>query len=166
MSSTRRPLPRTNAGPSIYEMYGQEGLGCLKADNDRLGGLELVHQALSDGPLCRWHAHQKALGKWHQDTCPMLHVFDGTCPNLVRTLPDLPYDKTRIEDVDTKVEDHCYDALRYALKSMFGPGGPVDYDDEDRPVRAYKVLEMVPGAGTAHSPFVTNGNGNGSSNGH
>lgn len=157
---------KDNAGPSIYEMYGQEGLGCLKADNDRLGGLELVHQALSDGPLCRWHAHQKALGKWHQDTCPMLHVFDGTCPNLVRTLPDLPYDKTRIEDVDTKVEDHAYDALRYALKSMFGPGGPVDYDDEDGPVRAYKVLEMVPGAGTAHSPFVTNGNGNGSSNGH
>jgi hypothetical protein len=51
---------------------------------------------------------------------------------------------------------------------MRGVGGPVIYDDEDRPVRAYKVLEMVPGAGTAHSPFVTNGNGNGngSSNGH
>ena len=37
----------------------------------------------------------------------MLHVLDGTCPNLVRTLPDLPYDKTKVEDVDSKVEDHC-----------------------------------------------------------
>jgi hypothetical protein len=155
-------------GLSIYEEYAQEGLGCLKADNDRIGGWQLVHDVLADGPLCRWHEHQKEQGRWHQDTCPMLHVFDGTCPNLVRTLPDLPYDKTKIEDVDTKVEDHAADALRYALKSMFGVGGPVIYDDEDRPVRAYKVLEMVPGAGTAHSPFVTNGNGNGngSSNGH
>ena len=37
----------------------------------------------------------------------MLHVLAGTCPNLVRTLPALPYDKTRVEDVDTKAEDHA-----------------------------------------------------------
>jgi hypothetical protein len=49
---------------------------------------------------------------------------------------------------------------------MRGVGGPVIYDDEDRPVRAYKVLEMTPGAGTAASPFVTNGHSNGHSNGN
>ena len=39
MSSTRRPPTTDNAGPSIYEMYGQEGLGCPEADNDRIGWL-------------------------------------------------------------------------------------------------------------------------------
>ena len=34
---------------------------------------------------------------------------------MVRTLPTLPYDELRPEDVDTDAEDHAYDALRYGL---------------------------------------------------
>lgn len=45
---------------------------------------------------------------------PGLVVFE-TCANLIRTLPALPYDAVRVEDVDTHAEDHAYDALRYAL---------------------------------------------------
>ena len=43
---------------------------------------------------------------------PKLKMF-ATCTNLVRTLPTLPLSKTNSEDVDTKAEDHAYDALRY-----------------------------------------------------
>ena len=45
---------------------------------------------------------------------PRLQVF-ANCVNLIRTLPALPYDNVRVEDVDTHAEDHGYDALRYGL---------------------------------------------------
>ena len=47
---------------------------------------------------------------------PRLTIFN-TCANLIRTLPTLPLDKTDPEDVDTKAEDHAYDALRYGVMS-------------------------------------------------
>jgi hypothetical protein len=47
----------------------------------------------------------------------MLHVLDGAAPNLCRTLPDLPFDSIRVEDADTKVEDHACDSLRYLIAS-------------------------------------------------
>ena len=43
---------------------------------------------------------------------PRLRVFNH-CSQLIRTLPTLPLSKTNPEDVDTKAEDHAYDALRY-----------------------------------------------------
>jgi hypothetical protein len=50
----------------------------------------------------------------------MLHVLDGCAPNLVRTLPALPYDPHRVEDVDTKADDHAADAARYLLHMLGG----------------------------------------------
>lgn len=47
---------------------------------------------------------------------PGLRVFQGFCPNLVRTLPTLGRDESNPEDVNTDEEDHCYDALRYGLQ--------------------------------------------------
>jgi len=45
-----------------------------------------------------------------------LQVF-STCTELIKTLPALVYDKTRVEDCDTNGEDHGPDALRYGLMS-------------------------------------------------
>ena len=45
-----------------------------------------------------------------------LKIF-SSCVNLIRTLPELVHDKNKVEDVDTKGEDHAYDALRYGLMS-------------------------------------------------
>jgi hypothetical protein len=45
---------------------------------------------------------------------PRLRIFN-TCTNLVRTLPTLPISKTNSEDIDTRTEDHAYDALRYMV---------------------------------------------------
>jgi len=39
----------------------------------------------------------------------------SNCTNLIAQLPTLPMDKTNPEDVNTKVEDHLYDALRYGI---------------------------------------------------
>lgn len=55
----------------------------------------------------------------------------ATCPNLIRTLPKLQYDKNHPEDCDTSMEDHGPDAVRYGVMSKppksprveTGPGG-------------------------------------------
>lgn len=39
------------------------------------------------------------------------------CPNLIRTLPELPFDEANPEDVDTEAEDHAYDDCRYFWSS-------------------------------------------------
>lgn len=45
---------------------------------------------------------------------PMFQVFD-TCKHFIRTIPNLVYDETHVEDIDTTQEDHIYDECRYVL---------------------------------------------------
>jgi len=46
-----------------------------------------------------------------------LYVFN-TCKSFIRTFPSLVIDGVNVEDVDTKCEDHAYDAARYFLMSV------------------------------------------------
>ena len=84
-------------GPSIAESMIRNGVRWIPADKNRLPGKIELHRRL---------AINERTGE------PKLKVF-STCTNLVRTLPTLPLSKTNSEDVDTKAEDHAYDALRY-----------------------------------------------------
>ena len=86
---------------SSQMVYAQQGLMLTKADNDRYSGKRKVDRMLANLP----------------DGKPGLLIFCN-CVNLVRTLPQLIYDKVRIEDVDTTGEDHAYDALRYLLTTV------------------------------------------------
>jgi hypothetical protein len=45
---------------------------------------------------------------------PRLRIF-ATCQNTVKQMAGIPLSKTNSEDVDTKAEDHAYDALRYMV---------------------------------------------------
>ncbi len=47
---------------------------------------------------------------------PMLYFF-STCIHTIRTLPMLPHDPGKAEDVDTDAEDHAGDETRYACMS-------------------------------------------------
>ncbi|HEX5323038.1 MAG TPA: hypothetical protein VFW40_04570, partial [Capsulimonadaceae bacterium] len=74
-----------------------------------------------------------------------LKVFRGRCPNLIRTLPLMTYDERlgHLEDLDTSLEDHNCDALRYALMTRPRPGidpdappyypPPVEKEPDHRP---------------------------------
>jgi phage terminase large subunit len=86
---------------SSADEYTRYGVPLTRAENDRIGGKRKVDRLLSNAP----------------DGQPGLMVFN-TCNNLIRTLPALPYDKVKQEDIDTDAEDHVYDALRYALTSI------------------------------------------------
>jgi hypothetical protein len=43
-----------------------------------------------------------------------LKIFN-TCKHWLRTVPSLPADPKRVEDIDTSAEDHLFDATRYGL---------------------------------------------------
>jgi len=106
--SAEQPLARVQndvppAG-SIARAYHDQFPGqVVKAWNERIAGWTLVDEHL----------------RVRDDGLPRLLVY-STCVNLIRTLPALPRDKNRPEDIDTHTEDHAADALRYLLAQLAG----------------------------------------------
>lgn len=92
------------SGDTIADEFAREGVVLFKANNRRDAGMGYVREALA------W----RSLPTERVIKEPRLQVF-STCRNLIRTLPALPFDEIRVEDVDTDAEDHAYDALRYGL---------------------------------------------------
>jgi hypothetical protein len=101
-----KPLPgwsmTTNAGKHISDVYSAAGLRMIPSSNantrnERVNGWAMVREYLTrPGALI---------------------IYKGRCPNLIRTVAAIPHDKTDIEDLDTKAEDHAVDALRFGLKN-------------------------------------------------
>ena len=88
---------RIAGAPSVAQTMIQRGLRWLPSNSDRISGKLEVHKRL----------------QVNQETGePKLKILE-TCHNLIRTLPAIPLSRTNSEDVDTKAEDHAYDALRY-----------------------------------------------------
>lgn len=83
-------------GESIAEIMRKEGIYFDPGDHKRIPGKMQVHNRLA------FDANGRA----------SLYLF-RTCKNLIRTLPALCYDDTNVEDIDTDMEDHAYDELRY-----------------------------------------------------
>lgn len=122
-----------DGGPSHAERIGQEGIMFRQADNNRVGGWDMIRERLcgvpddneqvpsighSGGP-----ALEGELGAYGEEVdvrkmvgIPMWYCFD-TCVHLIRTLPALQHDPDKPEDCNTDGEDHAPDSLRYALMS-------------------------------------------------
>lgn len=79
-------------------MGRQKGVLFNKGDNTRIAGKMEVHERL----------------RFDEDGKPMMYIF-STCKDWIRTVPTLPYDDKKVEDIDTDAEDHDYDATRYFL---------------------------------------------------
>lgn len=91
-------------------------------------GVESVAEVFRKNLLCpikeaktlSANARKNRLAITHQylslaaDGLPYLQIL-SSCRNLIRTLPELVYDSSNFEDVDTSGEDHAYDALSIAL---------------------------------------------------
>lgn len=111
---------------SIADAYGLEGCGISPANNDRLNGWARVHRFLNDSPACEYHRSLDP--PW--ESCPMLHVLDGTCPNFVEYMPMLPRSKTKPDDAETtNVADHLCDSARYLMMAVGTHSRPIIYDD-------------------------------------
>lgn len=101
----------SDGGPSIAERMqqgttGNNGVTFRPADNKRvtargaMGGWDQVRSRL-DGD---------------EEGRPML-VFFETCIHAIRTIPALQHDEDRPEDLNTNMEDHPADEVRYACMS-------------------------------------------------
>jgi phage terminase large subunit len=86
---------------STAQVYAQNGVYLQKGNNDRMDGKRKVDRLLLD----------------MEDGRPGLLIFN-TCPNLVKQMAQLVYDKYHSEDVDTRMEDHAYDAMKYLLTTV------------------------------------------------
>lgn len=97
-----------DGGPSIAERlrYKPYEIAFRPADNKRVGPL---------GHIAGWDLVRHRLDGEAADR-PMIVFFD-TCRDTIRTLPLLQHDPARVEDLDTKAEDHAADQLRYACAS-------------------------------------------------
>lgn len=96
------------SGPSHAERMAQEGVKFRKADNNRIGGWDMVRDR-----LCGIEGDPDVN---YGVGVPMWYVFK-TCVHIIRTLPALQHDLTDPEDCDTDGEDHAPDTLRYGFMS-------------------------------------------------
>ena len=87
-------------GESIAETAGRYGIWFTPGDNERVAGWMQVHYRLA----------------FDKNGYPGMYFFD-TCQAAIRTLPLMTYSQTKPEDLDTKLEDHCPDEIRYMCMS-------------------------------------------------
>lgn len=99
-----KTVGNADTGETIANIFEKAGVPFQPANNDRKAGKNAVHEALAP----------KADGK------PGIIVFSN-CINTIRTIPNLPVDINKPEDIDTRAEDHLYDTWRYGLM-MQRPG--------------------------------------------
>ena len=120
---------RGDTGPSLAEQMVSRGCRFRPSDRSkgsRVSGKNEIHRRLQ-------------VDEFTEN--PRL-VFFSTCTNTIAQLPALPLDKKNPEDVDTKSEDHLYDALRYGI--MTRPRFSIfDYDPMGRPSTGMPVADST-----------------------
>jgi len=93
---------RGDTGPSLAEQMNVKGCRWRPSDRSagsRVAGKNELHRRLQVDDF----------------TGEPRILFFNTCKNLIAQLPSLPLDKNNPEDVNTRSEDHLYDALRYGI---------------------------------------------------
>ena len=120
---------RGDTGPSLAEQMTQRGCRFRPSDRSkgsRVSGKNEIHRRLQ-------------IDEFTEE--PRL-VFFNTCNNIIAQLPAIPLDKKNPEDVDTKSEDHLYDALRYGV--MTRPRFSIfDYDPTSKHTNSMPVADAT-----------------------
>jgi len=122
---------KTDDHPSAAEIFEKTGFQMIRADNERRPGWLSVHEHLK---------------QTDEHGAPLLQVFE-TCHDTIRTLPVLLPSKKDPEDVDTTLEDHLADCLRYAVTSSFARNPQSNLRRQSRKYRSaaakkYDVLDF------------------------
>jgi len=89
-----------DTGVSIEETASKHLVYFTKGDNARIAGWMQMHYRFA------FDDNGKA----------MMYIFN-TCKDFIRTIPLLQYDEHKVEDLDTKGEDHIADECRYMCMS-------------------------------------------------
>lgn len=88
---------KEDGGPSFAETAGNYGVYFTKGDNTRIAGWDQVHYRL----------------QFDEEGYARMYFFTN-CKDSIRTLPLLMHDPNMSEDLDSSMEDHCADEIRYA----------------------------------------------------
>ena len=127
-------------GPSIAETMAKEGLYWRRADNKRVSR----HGAIGG------HDQFRMRLQGDEDGRAMIYFF-STCFHAIRTIPALQHDQTNPEDLDTNMEDHCYDDARYAVLSRPWTSENTKLIDDDCGIMISSVRESILSAGIHES---------------
>jgi hypothetical protein len=96
--------PNGNTGEDINETFMRARIPVIKGKNDRPNGWQRIRQLL----------------QLREDKKP--HIFiHPDCRYLIRSLASAISDPKNPEDVDTSIDDHAIDALRYGAMSRPAP---------------------------------------------
>lgn len=120
--------------PSIFNANGgtpvaediwagaDKAIALTRGDNERIAGWQQV----------AWRLEGDAEGR------PMLYFFNN-CTHSIRTLPAMQHDEKRPEDINTKMEDHIADEIRYACMSR-----PIirDLPPEKKPINSIHDMTL------------------------
>ena len=90
----------SSRGESVAETAARYGIYFTPGDNARIPGWMQVHYRLQ-------------FDKWGRSR---MYVFSN-CKAFIRTMPLMMYSETNPEDLDTKLEDHVADEVRYMCMS-------------------------------------------------
>lgn len=102
-------------GIAIIEEAEKQHLWFDKGINDRIPGWMQIHERL----------------KFDESGKAMLYVFD-TCKDTIRVIPLMMYDEHKPEDLDTDLEDHILDSIRYFC--MMRPITPRKIEEKVKPL--------------------------------
>lgn len=102
-------------GIAIIEEAEKQHLWFDKGINDRIPGWMQIHERL------RFDEHGKA----------MLYIFEN-CKDTIRCIPLMMYDEHKPEDLDTDLEDHILDSIRYFC--MMRPIAPRKIEIKEKPL--------------------------------
>ena len=113
-------------GPTVGEPLVRQGHKLRRADKNRIQGKIQIHEYLRVQHTGR----------------PKIQIFN-TCPNLIREIQSIPLDSSNPEDVDTRAQDHAYDALRYLIMSRPRVNDPLSQMRHLRLEQAYTPSDNV-----------------------
>lgn len=110
---------RVRPGPADSSIYAAENGVCIADDMARAGVKWTAADKSPGSRLNGCEALRKRLKAVLQSPMegPGLIAFD-TCRHFIRTVPTLPRDQHKPDDVCTKAEDHIYDAVRYRVMNV------------------------------------------------
>ena len=90
----------SSRGESIAGTAASYGVYFSPGDNARISGWMQVHYRF----------------QFDDNGYPRMYIFNN-CKAAIRTIPLMMYSETKPEDLDTKLEDHCPDEIRYMCMS-------------------------------------------------
>ena len=102
-------------GESVADTFMKRGVYFTPGDNQRIPGWMQIHYRL----------------QMDEEGYSRMYVFDN-CKAFRRTIPLLIYDEHKVEDLDTSLEDHCADEVRYFCMSR--PIKPIKTEEKRKPM--------------------------------